>query len=127
MPLVNFMTQTASTTRHPAMTSGKRGTPVTHLTNLKITKPMSQYNQGDRQLRQALGLDGTLVQEKEAYTESHTHTDGGVSVTQMPDIIAGDKLIVGSITYNVEWVDIEPAPSSFGETMILKLTEDKRA
>lgn len=126
MPLVDFMTQTASTTRSPAMASGKIGNPVANLTNLKITKPMSQFNQGDRQLRQALGMSGTLVQEKEAYTESHTHTDSGVSVTQMPDIRAGDKLIVGSVTYNVEWVDIEPATSSFGETMILKLTEDKR-
>lgn len=126
MGLVHMMTQTASTTRHPAMASGKTGSPVANLTGLKITKPMSQYNQGDRQLRQALGMDGTLVQEKEAYTESHAHTDSGTPVIQMPDIVAGDKLIVGSVTYNVEWVDIEPATSGFGETMILKLTQDKR-
>jgi hypothetical protein len=129
MPLVNFMTQTASTKRFSAISSGKRGTLSNHLTSLKITPVMlpDSRSQSANIVRQALGLEGTAVQIFEAYTESHAHTDGGTPVTQMPDIITGDRLVVGSITYQVRWAEQQPATTSFGATLLLYLTEDKSA
>lgn len=127
MPLRDMMTVTASTARAPAMASGKKGDPVTNLTNLLITPIMLSAMTGQHGLRQALGLEGTAVQLFETYTESHTHTDSSVSVTQMPDIEAGDRLVIGSITYNVRFAEIQPATYSFGATLLLYITEDKRA
>lgn len=127
MTLRSMMTQTASTTRFGAIASGKRGTLAANLTNLKITPVMLSSASGQHQIRQAIGLEGTAVQVFEAYTESHAHTDGGVSVTQMPDIVIADRLIVGSVTYNVRWCEQQPATTSFGATLLLYLTEDKTA
>ena len=126
MPLRNFMTQTASTTRHPAMASGKIGTPVANLTNLKITPLMLMDTQSAFSFTQSLGMTGTLGQLWETYSESHTHTDSGVSVTQYPDIVAGDKLVVDGVTYHVQWAGAQPATSGFGKTLILRVFEDKR-
>lgn len=122
-----MMTTTASTKRAPAMSGGKRGEPTTNLTNLLITPVMLSAMTGQHAIRQAIGLEGTAEQLFEAYTEAHTHTDSGVSVTQMPDIEAGDRLVVGSITYNVKWAESQPATFSFGATLLLYVTEDKRA
>lgn len=128
MPLRHMMTTTASTTRNPAISGGKIGAPVTNLTNLKITPVMLPSATGQHAIRQLVGLDGTAVQVFEAYTESHTHTDSSVSVTQLPDIEAGDRLVVGSITYTVKWAEQQPATlAGFGVTLLLYLVEDKRA
>lgn len=127
MPLLDMMTQTASTTRLPAKSGGKVGDPVTNLTNLKITPIMLDSARGTHQIRQAIGLEGTAVQVFEAYTQSHTHTDSGVSVTQMPSIEVGDRLIANGITYNVQWAETQPAGLVMPATLLLYLTEDKRA
>lgn len=127
MPLRHLMTTTASTTRPAAMVNGKKGDPTSNLTNLKITAVMLSSASGQHAIRQAIGLDGTAVQIFETYSESHTHTDSSVSVTQMPDIEAGDRLVVGSVTYIVRWAEVQPATFSYGATLLLYLTEDKRA
>lgn len=127
MSLRDMMTVTASTERAAAMSGGKKGAPVANLTNLLVTPVMLSAMTGQHGLRQSLGMEGTAVQLFEAYTESHAHTDSAVSVNQMPDIEAGDRLIIGSITYNVRFAEIQPATFSFGATLLLYITEDKRA
>jgi len=126
MPLRDMMTATASTERRGAVSGSKSGNMAANLASVLITPVMLSEQNGNHQIRQLLGVDGTAVQIFEAYTESHTHTDSSVSVTQMPDIIAGDRLIVGSITYSVKWAEIQPATFSFGATLIMYLLEDKR-
>ena len=118
---------TCTTTRQPAMSSGKRGEPTSNLSGVSITSPMLSDTRGDWAVRQAIGLEGTAEQLFECYTESHTHTDSSVSVTQMPDIKAGDRLTCDGITYNVKWAEIQAATISFGKTLQLFLTTDKRA
>jgi hypothetical protein len=125
MPLVNFMTQTASTKRHPAMASGKIDAAVTNLTNLKICPLMLPSATGQHAIRELTGFNGANVQFWETYTESHDHTDSSVSVTQLPDIVQGDLLVVGSTTYVVEWIEQQPATSSFGATLLIYVYEDK--
>jgi len=127
MTLLSMMTASADTTRLPAIVGGKRGDPTTHLESVSITPIMLANTRGQETIRQAIGLEGTAIQLFEAYTQSHTHTDDSASVTQMPDIIVGDRLVVGGVTYNVRWVEQQPATSGFAATLILYLTEDKRA
>lgn len=102
------------------------GVPVANLTNLKICPVMLSDTRGLHQVRQALGLEGTAVQVFETYTESHAHTDSGASVSQLPDIVTGDRLVVGSITYEVLWCEAQPPTSSFGATLLIYVIEDKR-
>ncbi len=127
MPLRHWITQVASTKRHPAKSGIKIGDPVNNLTNLYIHPLMLMDTRSALALQQARGLSGTLGQIWETYTESHTHTDSSVSVTQLPDIIAGDKLVVEGITYHVQWADLQAATSGFGKTLILYVFEDTHA
>ena len=127
MTLSAMMTATATTTRHPARSSGKIGNPVTHLESVSIVPIMLSSATGQHNIRQMIGLDGTGIQVFETYTESHTHTDDSVSVTQVPDIRAGDKLVTGGVTYHVYWCEQQPATSGFGATLLIYIAEDKRA
>ena len=127
MSLLSFMTASADTTRPPAMSSDKIGDPVTNLESVKITPPQLPDFNREQRYRQMAGLDGTLVQIFECSTESHTHTDSSSSVTQMPDIIAGDRVVISSVTYNVLWAEQQPATGSFGATLLIIMSEDKRA
>ncbi len=122
-----MMTASATTTRPPAMSSDKIGNPTTNLESVKITPVMLADANRNQQIRQAMGLDGTAIQVFEIYTQSHTHTDSSSSVTQLPDIIAGDRVVVGGITYNVRWAEQQPATMAFGATLLIFMTEDKRA
>ena len=122
-----MMTATASTTRNPALSGGKIGDPVTNLESVKITAPTLPDRRGTEAIKKAAGLEGSAVQVFEAYTQSHSHTDSGSPVTQIPDIIAGDRLITGGITYNVRTAEKDAASISFGQTLILILTEDRRS
>ena len=126
MPLRDMMTVTASTERRGVVSGGKSGNLAANLTNLLITPVMLPDMGRDHIIRQLIGVEGTATQVFEAYTESHTHTDSAVSVTQMPDIIAGDRLIVGSITYSVKWAEVQGLTFGFGQTLIMYLLEDKR-
>lgn len=129
MPLRHMMTTTASTTRNPAISGGKIGAPVTNLTGLKIAPLMLSNTQSQSALmvRQAIGLEGTLTQIWETYTESHAHTDSGTSVTQLPDIKTGDRLVIDSTTYTVRLADQQPATTSFPVTLIIFVTDDRDA
>lgn len=127
MTLLSMMTATATTERHPAMAAGKRGAPTTHLEDVKITPVMLSDAMGMHRIRAAIGLDGTAVQVFEAYTQSHEHTDNDDTVTQMPDIIAGDRVVVGSVEYVVHWAEQQPAGASMPATLLLYMSEDKRA
>lgn len=125
MALRDMMTTTASTKRNAAMSGGKiPKTPVENLTNLLITPVMLSDMTGNHGFRQALGLEGSSVQLFEAYTESHTHTDGGVSVTQMPDIKNKDLLVVSGVNYLVRFAQIQPATYNFGATLLLYFVQD---
>jgi hypothetical protein len=57
---------------------------------------------------EAFGL-ASPREAKETYSRSHTHLDGGVQVTQLPDILESDRLTVDGLTYIVravgEWND----------------------
>lgn len=121
-----MMTTTASTSRRGAVSGSKSGDVAANLTNLLITPVMLSDQNGNHAVRQLLGVEGTAVQIFEAYSESHTHTDSSVSVTQMPDIMAGDRLIVGSITYSVKWAEVQALTFGFGQTLMMYLLEDKR-
>ncbi len=121
-----MMTETADTTRNAAIVSDKIGDPVTHLEDVSITPRMLPDSNRVQSIRQALGMDGTAIQIFEIYTESNTHIDDSVVVTQLPDILAGDRVITGGITYNVRTAEVNPATSSFGDTLILVVTEDRR-
>lgn len=123
--LRSFMTATATTTRRTNPTDGNFGSPVAHLANVKITPVMLPSAGGAHIIRQTLGLEGTAIQVFETYTEAHAHTDGGVSVNQLPDIVAGDRLSTNNVTYLVRWCEAQPATSGFTATLLIYLTEDK--
>lgn len=125
--LKHFMTATATTTRTPAVSGIKVGDAVTHLENVKVTPVMLSSASGQHAIRQAIGLDGSAVQVFEAYTESHEHTDDSVTVTQVPDIREGDRIIIDGVTYNVRWSQRQTATTSYGQTLMIYMTEDKRA
>lgn len=130
MTLLSMMTATATTTRLPAMASDKIGDPVSNLSGVKIMPvmlPDSRGQSGQHQIRQAIGMDGTAIQIYETYTESHEHVDSTVTVTQMPDIIRGDRLTSDSVTYNVRWSEQQPGTVAFGATLLVYLTKDERA
>lgn len=127
MPLRDFMTETASTLRAPAMASGKIGDPVTNLTSLLITKPNPMSATGQQEVRKSLNLDGTAVVIRECFTEAHSHVDSGTPVTAMPDILDGDRLVHGGITYTVKLAQEWGETFSFGETLHMYLVQDKRA
>lgn len=90
MVMKRFLTVTASTKRAPAISSGKRGTPVTQVTSLRCT-PLDPV---DPELRQRLALNTPheLLQTFTAETA----------------IAQGDLLVVSGVEYPIrscaEWV-----------------------
>lgn len=127
MTLRRLMTDTASTTRTPAISGGKVGEPVTHLQNVKIVPPMLASATSTHTIRQAIGLEGTAVQVWETYSTVHSHTDGGVTVNQLPDMRNGDRLITGGVTYVIKWTEAQPPTTSYNSTLMVYMVEDKRA
>jgi len=77
-------TETASTKRPPAISSGKGAAPATQITSLKCTRPVTPSNV--HQLEQALNLD-TLMTVKVCYVQDNL------------DIITGDVLIIAAGDY----------------------------
>lgn len=120
-----FKTIQISTKRAPAMTSGKKSDPVTNLTGVESSPLVLPSQQSQHAIRAALGLEGTAVQVWEMYLKKCAHVDSGASVNQLPDIIAGDRVTIGSFDYSVRWADITH-PFAFGDVLILYVTEDKR-
>lgn len=125
MSLRAFMTQQASTQRHPAMDAdGQIGAAVANISSFYIMPLVVASGEGDKRVRQALGLEGAHVQLWRTYTEAHSHTDSSVVVTTLPDVKRGDKLIVGSTSYEVQWVETQPATTGFAATLYIYLTQD---
>lgn len=119
-----FKSITVSTKRHPAQSGGRVGSAVSHLTNVTSSPLILSATEGDtRQIRQAIGLEGTATKIWQLRMHKHIHTDDGVSVNQLPDIKEGDKVTINSIDYEVRWADTTH-PFGFGDILILYVTED---
>lgn len=126
MSLRDMMTSTATTKRAAAITGGKISkTFVANLSGVMITYPNPPENRGQQRVTQAGGLEGSAIHEFEAFTESHTHTDSSVSVTQMPDILKGDIVTVDSINYLVKEVGIWGDTFGFAKTMYIYMDKDE--
>jgi hypothetical protein len=113
-------TSTISTKRSPAAVSGKGGARTTHLENVKVHPIMPIETRREQEIKQRSGRVGQEIQVLQTFTEQHPHTDGGVAVNQVPDIIEGDKIIDGSDTYNV--LAVRSWPATAGMTAYLELT-----
>lgn len=127
MSLGLMMTATATTKRHPAISSNKRGDPVTNLESVNVTPVMSPSTRGQQAIRAGIGLEGTAIQIYEIYTQSHTHTDSSSSVTQMPDIVEGDTVTIDSVDYTVRWAEQQSATISMAAHLVIYITKDKRS
>jgi hypothetical protein len=119
MTVPKFMrraTLVVSTRRSPAAASGKISSPTTHLENVKVVPivPASEATQ------RRYGLE-TLLDVYETFTAEHEHTDDGQQVTQVPDVVAGDKLVDGSTEYEVKQVADWPAVGEVGRFLHLIL------
>jgi hypothetical protein len=126
MPLRNFMTASATTLR-ATISSGKIGAPSAYLTNVLVQPPQLPSAEGQHAVRTMIGLEGSAGQVFAIYTESHTHTQSGGSVTKVPDIEVDDQITVGGVTYYIHWAEVNSATSSFGQTLLIYVTENKRA
>lgn len=121
-----FKTIQISTKRAPAMSGGKKSDPVTNLTGVESSPLVLPSQQTQQAIRAALSLEGTATQLWELFLKKCAHIDSGASVNQLPDIVAGDRVTIDSVNYSVQWADITH-PFSFGDVLILYVTEDKRA
>lgn len=126
MPLRNWMTELATTTRDGAMIGEKSGAVATHLENVKVMPVQLPDSQRVSSIRPAIGLAGGFVQEWESFTEKHQHTDNGIIVNQIPDILSGDMITIDSTTYKVRTAETNSLTSSFGKTLVLVLIESRR-
>lgn len=113
MAFSDMASTTVSTKRAGAVTAGKRAAPVTNLTNLKIL-PIMPINTMRDSVQDRQGLPGQPIETLETYVEYQAHTDGGVSVTQIPDIAEGDIIVDGSTEYEVRHVANWPATDLTG-------------
>lgn len=75
-----------------------------NLSGLKILPPMPV----SAETAEAFGL-ASPRESKETYSRKHAHTDSGVPVDQLPDIVESDRLTVDGLTFIVravgEWND----------------------
>lgn len=120
------MDATCTTQRRGAITGIKTGDFAANLSACQIVSPMLLDAQTAQSVSKLIGVDSSSVQIFQAFSESHTHTDSAASVTHLPDIIAGDTLTAGGVTYAVKWAEIWPSTISYGETLMLYLIKDKR-
>jgi hypothetical protein len=92
--------KTATTQRRKADGTGLEA----NLSGLKILPLMPV----SAETAEAFGL-ASPRESKETYTRKHAHTDGGVPVDQLPDVVESDRLTVDAATYIVkavgEWND----------------------
>ncbi len=114
--LFAMATATYSTKRNPAKVSGKTGAPVANLTDVKCL-PIMPLVQGETSVNTPpryanKAVSGRIKGYWITAAEYQTHTDSGASVTQVPDIIERDKLVVGSKDYTVRDVQNWPATGS---------------
>ena len=114
MAFSDMATTTISTKRSGVVTAGKRAVPATNLQGVSVfpIMPITELARDD--VRWRAGLEGQSIQMHETFTESHEHTDGGVIVTQVPDIQEGDILIDESTEYVVRFVGSWPTTDLTG-------------
>ena len=112
-------TTTISTTRPPAVSSGKRGDRVTNLESVKVVPLMPA---SESTFTRAATRSASL-ELWETFTQVHTHTDSSVSVTQIPDIRQGDVLVSGGVNYDVIWVGDYPATGQFNAFLHIVMEE----
>ena len=103
--LSTMATATYSTKRNPAKVAGKTGASVTNLTGVKML-PIMPLVQGETSVNTfpssiKKAVSGRIKGYWLTSAEYQTHVDSTVSVTQVPDIIEGDVLVVGSKSYKV--------------------------
>jgi hypothetical protein len=111
--LTKMSTATYSTKRNPAASGGKGGVSVTNLTNLSCTPIMpslSLTNTNPMMVNEP--VKGQVKDLYETYIEYQAHTDGGSPVTQLPDVIENDIVVVGSTDYKVRRVENWPATTT---------------
>lgn len=101
-------TVTCGTKRSPSVASGKRGVPVTNLSDLKCL-PLDPVNP---EIRMRLELDTP-------HEVLQTMVEGG------PDIVEGDVLTVGSDEYDIRSVADWTWRPSETDTLLLVLEELK--
>lgn len=119
---------TASTTRPPAMSSDKIGTPTVYLENVKIAAISEPRERGANAntLRQLIGLSGSAATIHQTFTVPHAHTKDSSPVTELPDIREGDGLVSDSVTYTVRRVLRKPATTTFSGHLEITMSRDKR-
>lgn len=123
-----MMTDTATTQRITIDVAGTSSVPTTHLESVKIVPVMLPDAQTLARIvntRQGRGKDGTAVNDFETFTEPHAHTEDSLPVNQLPDIIKGDRLISGGITYIVDGSELQPATRSTKTFLNIKLSRDE--
>lgn len=114
MSFSKLLDTTYSTKRPAATSGGKGGTLATHLTGVLCTPIAPAVSgMGDNSVLGIQdGLTGQVLKLYTIETQYQTHTDGGVGVTQVPDILEGDAVVDGSEEYEVRRVEEWPAASN---------------
>jgi hypothetical protein len=114
---------TYSTKRPPARVDGKRGgTPVTHLENVPFV-PLYPKRESNTS---AQGRAETIVEGIEFYAQYSTHTDGGVEVTQVPDVVEDDYIVDSNGNeYKVTYVGTWPQ-TNVRKSFIQVITEEAK-
>lgn len=123
------MTETATTRRYNYdSTTGKSGSRVTYLENVKVTPVMLADQSGNnaQQVNTVQGMPGVAYYHAETYTESHEHTKNSVTVTELPDIRENDEITIDSTVYIVRRAATDTLTSSFGQTLYVYLEESNR-
>jgi len=106
------MMNVAASTKRAAVTSGKRGTPTTYLSSIKIL-PIDPIGMAETRNRvQALGLDAPILLLQ-------TVTSGA------NDIVKGDVLTVASVDYAIKDVEDWAGETGAGGQQYLRLVLEK--
>lgn len=127
--LTKMATATYSTKRSPAKVSGKTSISVEHLTGVKAVPLMplvaTGVSGGNIPNAPNKSVTGRVKDYWITAMESHAHTDGGSPVTQIPDIIERDVLVVDGIDYKVREVQNWPATISIGAHIYVTVEESR--
>lgn len=92
----NRLTTVAATTKRNSDGTGM----AAHLSGLSIT---ALYPASAEIVTEA-GLEGAAREYRQTFIKAQCHTDDGTTVTQIPDILEGDNLVVGGLEYRVRMV-----------------------
>jgi len=99
-------TTTASTKRPPALSAGKRGAPATYLTGLQCTP-----------------VDPVAMEFRSRDTTAAPYVARQTFLQSGPDILKGDLLVVGTVSYAIRAVEPWSWPPDGDEYLRLELEE----